>query len=165
MAGLGGRVMLVFLVLSILFGLTAFDRSAVGEALRRILVQRPARVLGRLSRGQVVGLLFVALVMIAASVIFEGEGLRLASMAAPDLIGWVMIFDVTILFDLAILAVSLKAVSGWRGLAHVATVLRRSALRSIKGIGARRSRRPRRPRRPRPPRAGSDEAEPGLVFA
>lgn len=157
--------MLVFLLLSILFGLTAFDRSAAGEALRRALVQAPARMLGRLARGQVIGLLLVALLMVVATVVFEAEGLKLASMAAPDLIGWVLMFDVTVLFDLMVLAVSLKALAGWRGLTQVATALRETAVQLVRRLDARRSRRPRRPRRPRPPSPGSDEAEPGLVFA
>ena len=157
--------MLVFLLLSILFGLTAFDRSAAGEALRRALVQAPARMLGRLARGQVIGLLLVAVMIVVATLVFEAEGLKLAAMAAPDLIGWVLMFDVTVLFDLMVLAISLKALAGWRGLTHVATALRRRTLQRIERLGARQVRRPRKPRRPRPPRPGSDEAEPSLVFA
>ncbi|WP_312572062.1 hypothetical protein [Brevundimonas sp.] len=160
-----GRIVLVFLLLSILFGLTAFDRSAAGEALRRALVQAPARMLGWLTRGRAVGFLLVALLMLVATVMFEAEGLKLASMAAPDLIGWVLMFDVTVLFDLMVLAVSLKALAGWRGVTHVATALRRRTRRLIARLGARRGRGPRKPRRPRPPRPGSDEAEPDLVFA
>ena len=157
--------MLVFLLLSVLFGLTAFDRSAAGEALRRALVQAPARMLGQLARGQVIGLLLVAAVIVVATFVFEAEGLKLAAMAAPDLIGWVLMFDVTVLFDLMVLAISLKALAGWRGLTHVATTLRQRTLQRIERLGARQVRRPRKPRRPRPPRQGSDEAEPGLVFA
>ena len=110
--------MLVFLLLSILFGLTAFDRSAAGEALRRALVQAPARMLGRLARGQVIGLLLVAVMIVVATLVFEAEGLKLAAMAAPDLIGWVLMFDVTVLFDLMMLAISLKALAGWRCLLY-----------------------------------------------
>lgn len=156
--------MLLFMVLTMVFGLTMFDQGDVGAALRRTLVQPPARLLAKLSRGQIIGLMLVLVVMTAASVVFEADGLKLMSMAAPDLIAWVLMFDVTVLFDLAVLAISLRAIAGWRGLTQAAAVLREKTMPLVRRNAAR-GRQTRRPRRPRPPRSKADDAEPGLVFA
>ena len=156
---------MLFMVLTMVFGLTMFDQGDVGAALRRTLVQPPARLLAKLSRGQIIGLMLVLILMTAATVVFEADGLKLMSMAAPDLIAWVLMFDVTVLFDLAVLAISLRAIAGWRGLAQAAAVLREKAMPLIRRIAAWRGRQTRRPRRPRPPRSKADDAEPSLVFA
>ena len=158
-------VMWLFMVLTMVFGLTMFDQGDVGAALRRTLVQTPARLLAKLSRGQIIGLMLVLVLVTAVAVVFEADGLRLMSMAAPDLIAWVLMFDVTVLFDLAVLAVSLRAIAGWRGLTQAATVLRKNTMPLIQRIAAWRGRQTRRPHRPRPPRPKADDAEPGLVFA
>ena len=156
--------MLLSLTLMIVFGLTAFDRGPVGAALRHGLVRAPARMLSRLSRGQRVGIAVVVLLGLA-TVLFEAEGLRFFSMAAPDLIAWVLMFDMTVVFDLVVLTIGLGAVSGWRGMVRQIEGLRGLA-RRLGGRIARTARaRGRRVRRPRPPRPGSDDVEPGAVFA
>ncbi|MDO9609695.1 MAG: hypothetical protein Q7J26_14325 [Brevundimonas sp.] len=160
--------MLLSLTLMIVLGLTAFDQGPVGAALRHGLVQAPARMLSRLSRlsrGQRVGIAVVVLLGLATVLLFEAEGLRLFSMAAPDLIAWVLMFDVTVVFDLVVLTIGLGAVSGWRGMVRQIEGLRGLA-RRLGGRIARTARaRGRRVRRPRPPRPGSDDVEPGAVFA
>ena len=156
--------MLLSLTLLIVLGLTAFDKGEIGEALRRRLVHGPARRLARLSRGQALGLAFVLLLGGLAVALFEAEGLRLFSMAAPELAGWVMLFDVTVVFDMMVLAISLRAVAGWRGLARRTDLALGLASRLVsRAAGGARSR-ARRVRRPRPG-PGADDVEPDAVFA
>ena len=107
---------MLLLSVLIILGLTLADEGVVGTALRQWLVQTPARFLAGLSRGRKLGLGLVALVGLAAVMLFETEGVRLFSMAAPDMAAWVLMFDVTVIFDIVVLAVSLRAVAGWRGL-------------------------------------------------
>ena len=102
--------MLAPLCLLIVLGLTRFDQGPVGTVLRLWLVERPASLLSRLTRGQILGVILVIALGAAVVALFEAEGVRLFAMAAPDQIAWVLMFDVTVLFDLAILALSLRAV-------------------------------------------------------
>lgn len=108
--------MLLSLMLLIVLGLTVADEGPVGIALRLWLVEAPTRLLAGLTRGRMLGLGLVVLLGVAAILLFEAEGVRLFSMAAPDMIAWVLMFDVTVIFDLVILAIGLRAVAGWRGL-------------------------------------------------
>ena len=156
--------MLLSLVLLIVLGLTAADEGLVGTALRRWLVETPVRLLAHLSRGRVLGLCLVVLLGVAAILLFEAEGVRLFSMAAPEMIAWVLMFDVTVVFDLVVLAISLRAVAGWRGLVRqrdMALSRARALIGRIRGGARSRS---GRIRKPRPPHAPSSEDEPAHVF-
>ncbi len=110
------EVPILLLSVLIILGLTLADEGVVGTALRKWLVQTPAGFLAGLSRGRILGLGLVALAGVVAVMLFETEGVRLLSMAAPDMAAWVLMFDVTVIFDIVVLAVSLRAVAGWRGL-------------------------------------------------
>jgi hypothetical protein len=156
---------LLSLMLLIVLGLTAADEGPVGIVLRRWLVEAPARSLARLSHGRVLGLGLVVLLGFAAILLFDAEGVRLFSMAAPDMIAWVLMFDVTAVFDLVVLAISLSAGAGWRGLVRgrdMALGLVRTLTRRIRRSA--RSRRGRS-RKPRPPRSPSSDGEPDPSFA
>ncbi|WP_313552741.1 hypothetical protein [Brevundimonas sp.] len=143
--------MLLSLMLLIVLGLTAADEGPVGTALQRWLVEAPVRLLARLSRGRVLGLGLVVLLGVAAILLFEAEGVRLFSMAAPDMIAWILMFDVTAIFDLVVLAIGLRAVAAWRGLVRQRDMALSRARALIGRI--RRGARPRsgRIRKPRPP--------------
>jgi hypothetical protein len=67
-------------------------------------------------------------------------------------------FDVTVLFDLAVLALSLRAVAGWRGLVRAGEALRAQTRLWVQRLRSRT--RARRIRRPRPPRPGSPDDAP-----
>ena len=157
--------MLLSLMLLIVLGLTAADEGPVGTALRRWLVEAPVRLLARLSRGRVLGLGLVVLLGVAAILLFEAEGVRLFSMAAPEMIAWVLMFDVTAVFDLVVLAIGLRAVAGWRGLVRQRDMALSQARALIDQI--RRGARPRSGgiRTPRPPRFPSSDGEPDPGFA
>jgi hypothetical protein len=171
---LGGRhvdaleaLMILWLVLLILLALTVADQGPVGIAIRRWLVEAPARHLSRMTAGQTVGLCLVVTLGVAAIVLFEADGARMFAMAAPDMIAWALMFDVTVIFDLVVLAISLRAVAGWRGLMRQ----REFATRVVSTVLGRIRRRARsrggRLGKPRPPRSPSDDAEPepGFAFA
>ena len=158
---------LLSLMLLIVLGLTVADEGPVGIVLRRWLVEAPAQLLARLSRGRVLGLGLVVLLGVAAILLFETDGLRLFSMAAPDMIAWVLMFDVTVIFDLVVLTISLRAVAGWRGLVRqrdMALSRARAMIGRIRGGARPRSGRVRKPRPPRPP-SGDGEPDPGFAFA
>ena len=157
---------MLLLSVLIILGLTLADEGVVGTALRQWLIEMPARFLAGLSRGRTLGLGLVALMGVAAVMLFETEGARLFSMAAPDMVAWVLMFDVTVLFDIVVLAVSLRAVAGWRGLIRRRDLMQGLARRLIARIKGARSR-GRRVSRPRPPRSpsGDPEPEPAYAFA
>lgn len=157
--------MLLISSLLIAFGLTLFDRGPIGAALRLWLVQTPAHHLSRTSRGQVLGLLLIIGIGVLAVALFEAEGVRIYAMAAPELTGWVLMFDATVVVDMMVLAISLRAASSWRGLvrqirAAVGTAAR-MATTAVKGVRSR----SRRIRPLRPPSDESSEIEPDAVFA
>ena len=145
------------------FGLTACDQGPVGRFLRRRLVETPARLLSNLSRGQLLGLTLVLLLGGAAAFLFEAEGLRLFSMAAPELTTWVMVFDVTVVFDMAVLTLTLQAVARGRDLNRILRRVIQTVAAYTTAVGRRRQ--TRRRRKPRAPRPDADDAGPGLVFA
>ena len=167
-AGPGGpkmRILPVLLisVLLIGFGLTACNQGPLGRFLRRRLVETPARLLLNLSRGQLLGLTLVLLLGGAAAFLFEAEGLRLFSMAAPELTTWVMVFDVTVVFDMAVLTLTLQAVARGRDLNRILRRVIQTVAAYTSAVGRRR--RTRRRRKPRAPRPDADDAGRGLVFA
>lgn len=159
--------MLLSLMLLVVFGLTAADERLVGIALRRWLVEAPARLLARLSRGRMLGLGLIVLLGVAAILLFEAEGVRLFSMAAPDIVAWVLMFDVTAVFDLVVLAISLRAVAGWLGLVRQRDMALSRTLALIGRIRRGVRSRSGRTRKPRPPRSPSSDGEPdpGFTFA
>jgi len=151
---------LTSLILLIVLGLTIFDEGPVGGVLRRWLVSVPAQLLSQLSRGQLIGLACVALLGVTAVTLFEAEGLRLFAMAAPEMVGWFLMFDVTVLFDLLVLTISLHALAGWRGLGRLTQAARDQGLRLWAQVRTGARSRARRLRRPRPPASGSQDDEP-----
>ena len=155
---------MLLLSVLIILGLTLADEGVVGTALREWLVEMPARFLAGLSRGRTSGLCLVALVGVAAVMLFETEGVRLFSMAAPDMVAWVLMFDVTVIFDIVVLAVSLRAVAGWRDLIRRRDLMQGLARRLIGRIKGVRSR-GRRVSKPRSPRSLSSDPEPDPAYA
>ncbi|WP_295188792.1 hypothetical protein [uncultured Brevundimonas sp.] len=155
---------MLLLSVLIILGLTLADEGVVGTALRRWLIETPARLLAGLSRGRTLGLGLIALMGVAAVMLFETEGVRLFSIAAPDMVAWVLMFDVTVLFDIVVLAVSLRAVAGWRRIVRRRDLMQGLARRLIGRIKGARSR-GRRVGKPRPPQSPSNDAEPDFPYA
>ncbi|WP_438852606.1 hypothetical protein [Brevundimonas nasdae] len=128
-------------------------------------METPARHLSRISRGQVFGLLLVVGLGVLAVALFEAEGMRIYAMAAPELTGWVLMFDVTVVFDMMVLAISLRAAASWRGLVRqtrtVVSIAARMATTAVKGVRSR----ARRIRPLRPPSDESSDIKPDAAFA
>ncbi|MEW6538135.1 MAG: hypothetical protein AB1448_06040 [Pseudomonadota bacterium] len=160
-------LVILWLFLLIVLGLTVADQGPVGIALRQWLVEAPARRLSRLTAGQAAGLCLVVVLGVVAIVLFEADGARMFALAAPDMIAWALMFDVTVIFDLVVIAISLRAVAGWRGLMRQRELVL-SVVSTVLGRIRRRARsRGGRFGKPRPPRSPSDDAEPepGFAFA
>lgn len=160
-------LVILWLFLLIVLALTVADQGPVGIALRQWLVEAPARRLSRLTAGQAAGLCLVVVLGVVAIVLFEADGARMFALAAPDMIAWALMFDVTVIFDLVVIAISLRAVAGWRGLMRQRELVL-SVVSTVLGRIRRRARsRGGRFGKPRPPRSPSDDAEPepGFAFA
>ncbi|WP_421731966.1 hypothetical protein [Brevundimonas sp.] len=75
----------LWLFLLIVLALTVADEGPVGIALRRWLVEAPARHLSRMTAGQTAGPCLVVTLGVAAIVLFEADGARMFALAAPDM--------------------------------------------------------------------------------
>ena len=130
--------------------------SLLGRALRRTLVDWPSARLVRLTRGQLVCWLGFGLALWAAVAIVGGDAVRMMSMAMPETVAWLSMFDMSILAD-ALIAAALIATQ-----ARLGTVKAR-----LREVFARRQARPRararRRRRTAAPKPDNDE-EPAPAF-
>lgn len=75
-------------------------QTSIGKALRRMLIDRPAERLLRFSRGDaaVMFLLMIAAAMV--TLVGEGDGIRLLTLAAPDVAIWITTFEVSAYLDI-----------------------------------------------------------------
>ncbi|TAJ66849.1 hypothetical protein [Brevundimonas sp.] len=135
--------------------------SAPGRALRRGLVETPARALNRLGRGKVVFFALLAAAGLMLALLFKADGLHLFGLMLPDLMVWFAVFDVGVFIDALLIAGAILAANGLgEARARVA-----AAPRMIARMIARRQPRARLPRRarPRPTDAAADDDGPGWV--
>lgn len=130
--------------------------KVVGSALRRALVEAPARALNRLSRGRVVFFALLAIIGVALALLVGIEGLHLFGLALPDLLVWFAVFDVGVFIDAILIAGTLLAAKGpGAAKAWLAAMPGRIAARVARFSA--RARRPRR--RPSDPKGDSAEGE------
>jgi hypothetical protein len=122
--------------------------APIGRAMRRGLVEAPARMLNRVQRGQ--WLMLVALLCLVGVLgwLTEGEAVRIATMGAPDLMPMLASVELGTFVD--VLAVALVTAS---------TVRLRTVVAQVRGWLGGRSARPRRTRARvnRTPAANDDE--------
>lgn len=138
--------------------LAAAPDSVVGKALRRGLVEAPARALNRLRSGRVVFLALLASAGVAMVLLFEAEGLRLYGFMLPELLIWFTVFDVGVFIEALLIAGSVLAVNAPGTARAGVAALRRRVARMI----ARSSARAPRARRRRSLSAGKpDDGGPG----
>lgn len=122
--------------------------TPIGRMLRRCLVEWPAERLGRIDRGAVLVWVILGIGGAVLFALLQDEGLRLYTMALPELAGWVSTFEIGALVDaltavlVTISMVRVQAVRGW-----------------IASRIARRSHASRAPRMRRPERIANDEEE------
>ncbi|WP_374296224.1 hypothetical protein [Sphingomonas sp.] len=105
--------------------------SAIGQALRRGLVEAPARALLRVQRAHMVLGIIVGIVLLAGWML-EADEIRMVLMAAPDVMGLVPLIEMGTLTDLVAALAGASVMARMRGVG--------SWLRARLGRGQRRRR-------------------------
>ena len=106
--------MLLSVLLGILVTLIVFPETPAARMLHRFLIEPPARRMSRVRFGHM--LFGVALTMIGATLflMFEGEGLRVFGMMAPEVATWFAMFDVALFIDVFAMALAVAATARLR---------------------------------------------------
>jgi hypothetical protein len=158
-----GRPMLPLLFAALLaIGIMgAWPNTSLGRWLRRWLVEAPARALSRITPRRMISTAALAALGAVLFLLFETEGLRLFAMAAPELIGWAALFDLTVALD--VVASVLTVAAGARLKPLMARARLAIARITTPPCRAARALRARITSRPGPRR--SDDPEPGFGYA
>jgi hypothetical protein len=150
--------MLIALVFAVLALALLFPETRIGGALRRLLVDEPARRLNRLKRGHVILLLLILALLAAAYAIGRQEGVAMIGQASADTVVSTLGVDLATWLDVTAIglvvaaavrlreAIGLAAVRARQWAGRCARVLI-AAFTSLARGRARRSRPPHRPRR------------------
>lgn len=80
----------------------------IARALRRALVEMPAARLSRITRGDVAVAIVLAIAAGMIAFVGEGDGIRLLTMAAPDMALWITSFEISTVVDIVV-AIALAA--------------------------------------------------------
>jgi hypothetical protein len=142
--------MLVLMLCAALVAIMIFPRTLVGKALRRLLIELPARTLSRLTPSQIAMGLAVLGVAALVAALYETEGLRLLSLALPEGVAWVVAFDVATVLDLFAAVAMVAAAARLRSLRDSARAIA-AWTRGLVSRALDRSRRAARSRRRRRP--------------
>lgn len=154
---------ILFTALVLIGVMAAWPDTRLGRGLRHWLIEAPARALARISPRRLIGPALLAGVGAVLFLLFEAEGLRLFAMAAPELVGWAVMFDLTVALDVVAAGLTLAAAARLKPvMMQVRRVASRLAALPRRAARALRARTIRRPG-PRP----SDDPEPvfGYAFA
>lgn len=133
--------------------LLAARGTPAGRAMRRVMVEAPARRLSRVTRGHILLAIVTLSLIVGAIWLLDNDGRMIVSMGLPDFLSFAAAVDLSALLDLAAVAViaattiRFRAVGAW--------------LRQTIAPRRPRARRPR-VRRQRPP-ANDDERRPALA--
>lgn len=152
--------MLLSLLLGTLAVLIVFPETPMARALHRLLVQPLAARMNRVRPGH---LIFAGVLIALATtliVFFEWEGVRLVGMAAPEVMGWLAMFDAAAVLDLAAVAVAMAATTRFRVVRDRVLAIAGQVVAAVRPVLARgRRHSPKaRPTAPRPKR--SDDPDP-----
>ena len=101
--------MLLSVLLGLLATLIVFPETPTARALHRFLVEPLARRMSRVRLGHVLFAAVLTVIGAALFLLFEGEGLRLFGMMAPDVVGWFAMFDVALFVDVFAMALAIAA--------------------------------------------------------
>ena len=85
-------------------------RTPIGETLRRVLIDKPAVRLARFTRGDAAVMFLLMLTAAMVTLVGEGDGIRLLTLAAPDVAIWITTFEVSVYVDI-LMAVAAAASS------------------------------------------------------
>lgn len=80
--------------------MVAAPETAIGKAMRRILIDRPAARLTRFSRGDAAVMFLLMMAAAMVTLVGEGDGIRLLTLAAPDVAIWITTFEVSAYLDI-----------------------------------------------------------------
>ncbi|RMB34238.1 hypothetical protein C8J47_1959 [Sphingomonas sp. PP-F2F-G114-C0414] len=87
-------------------------QTPIGNAMRRVLIDKPAARLARFTRGDAAVMVLLMLTAAMVTLVGEGDGIRLLTLAAPDVAIWITTFEISayvdILMALAAAASSLR---------------------------------------------------------
>lgn len=139
--------MLIALI-SIWAALLMAQGTPIGNRLHRLLVEAPARRLSRIGRGQILFGLLTLSIIVSVIWLLDDDGRMIVTMGLPDFLGFATAIDLSVLLDLAAVAVL------------AATTIRfRAAGAWMRQKIAPRRPRARRPRGQRPLRPANDDED------
>ena len=131
--------------------MVAAPETAIGTAMQRVLVDRPAARLTRFSRGDAAVMFFLMMAAAMVALVGEGDGIRLLTFAAPDVAIWITTFEVSAYLDIVMALAA--TVSGFR----VRGILARCLAVLDRRPAAKARKRAIRSRKPRPNAADNDD--------
>jgi len=73
--------------------------TPVGRLMQRVLVEWPAAQLARIRRGAVISWALLGTIGLLCFWFLEDDGLRLFTMAMPEIAGWISMFEISALVD------------------------------------------------------------------
>jgi hypothetical protein len=164
--------MLVLWICAIMVVIARYPETPIGRVLKRLLVDKPAEALAKLTLTRAI--LLLAIIAIGAAVIHfaRSDLLMVVAQGAPETVGWFFALDVGAYFDviaLAVLAAASLSLRALYGRARSALQLGwRLTSRVTAALGHRLSVRQRSPRRrpgARTPPSSDDERGLGWAFA
>lgn len=154
--------MTVTVVLLALWATLAIARETpIGWFLHRAMVELPAAALNRVTRGQII--LTVAVIGLACLHVYyeQADGVRLLSMAVPDIAAWLVTFEISAYLEVVAALVASMAMRLQSLRAHVMAILAPITRRWIGGDARPRCSRHRGHSAP----ANDDEDGAGLALA
>lgn len=77
-------------------------QTPIGRAMLRILVDKPATRLARLTRGDAAVMVLLMMAAMMVTLVGEGDGIRLLTLAAPDVAIWITTFEVSAYLDIVV---------------------------------------------------------------
>lgn len=87
-------------------------QTPIGKAMGHILVEKPAARLLRFTRGDAAVMVLLMMAVMMVTLVGEGDGIRLLTLAAPDVAIWITTFEISAYLDIVIALAA--AVSGHR---------------------------------------------------
>lgn len=145
--------MLAILLLTALLVIRTGPESPLGKALRRPLVDWPAEKLARLTRGRIMTLVLIGLLITAGIAVIGKEAMQIMMMAMPETLAWLATIDLSILVDALVAAALLSGHLRLRG-----------TMARLRGIRRGAGRQPRARRRARPAKADNED-DPAAYWA
>lgn len=111
--------------------------TPIGRLLERALIEWPAARLGRIEGGAVMIWMLLGVLGLLAFWFLEEDGLRLFTMALPEIAGWISMFEISAIVDGLVVAVAAASTLRVGAVRHWLTA------RLPQGRGATRARRSR----------------------